>query len=302
MQSSYLNVKIAGIKLGITSFYDEKLFEGLKKYITAEDELDFSVDIVKSSGEIPPAEGKKLTQRNDDNWYVTADNRYTYVLYDPGLNCITMKITYDISNKKADIVLLDVQKLFDVDPYSFAFNAMGMAFRFLILWKDGFVVHSSSVVYDGAGVAFSAVSGTGKSTHTALWLKNYPDAYILNDDTPAIRLIDDVWYICGTPWAGSTGINENSIVSLKALVFLNRGKENVIRDCSAMEAIYRFFEAIEHPVSDEITSVILNSLNLLLLKSRVCLLDCNMEDEAAETVRKFLYETTEEIDTELEEE
>lgn len=213
-----------------------------------------------------------------------------YILEDPGLECITLKITYDISAARVSVELLDIKKLFDIDPYSFAFNAMGKVFRFLTLWKDGFVIHASSVVYDGYGIAFSAKSGTGKSTHTALWLKNYPGAYILNDDTPVIRFIDGVWYICGTPWAGSTGINQNSVVPLKALVFINRSKVNNIRDCSAMEAIYHFFEAIVHPVSDEITAVILNSLNTLLQKNRVCLLGCNMEDEAAETVRKYLFD------------
>ena len=48
---------------------------------------------------------------------------------------------------------------------------------------------------DDYAYVFSADSGTGKSTHTQLWLEHFGDrAYILNDDKPAIRLIDGKVY------------------------------------------------------------------------------------------------------------
>lgn len=289
-----INAKVAGLNLKITCFYDKVLFDALKEYLTEEENADFHINITKTASEIPFPEGKKLTKRSDDNWYILPDGKYVYTQDDIDSNSVMLKITYDIPSANAEIELFDLEKKFGKPANLFAFNAMGMAFRFLILWRDGFVVHSSSVVHDGFGIAFSAESGTGKSTHTALWLKNYPGTYILNDDIPALRYMDGEWYICGTPWAGTTGINKNSIVPLKALVFLTRSQTNQIRDCSAMEAIYHFFEAIIHPVSDEITAMILTSLNLLLRKSRVCLLGCNMEDDAAETVRRYLFENDDE--------
>ena len=64
------------------------------------------------------------------------------------------------------------------------------------------MLHSSCVVVDGAAYAFSADSGTGKSTHTALWLKHFGNrAYMLNDDKPAIRLVGDRVYACRPPGA-----------------------------------------------------------------------------------------------------
>ncbi len=35
--------------------------------------------------------------------------------------------------------------------------------------QDAIFLHSSLIEYDGSGVAFTALSGTGKSTHTLLW-------------------------------------------------------------------------------------------------------------------------------------
>lgn len=78
----------------------------------------------------------------------------------------------------------------------------GSDFYTQLLKFRGILLHSSCVVVDGAAYAFSADSGTGKSTHTALWLKHFGNrAYMLNDDKPAIRLVGDRVYACGTPGA-----------------------------------------------------------------------------------------------------
>ena len=62
----------------------------------------------------------------------------------------------------------------------------GSDFYTSVLKFDGILLHSSCIVVDGVAYAFSADSGTGKSTHTQLWLKRFGDrAHILNDDKPA---------------------------------------------------------------------------------------------------------------------
>ena len=55
---------------------------------------------------------------------------------------------------------------------------------------DGFLFHGSSIEVDGSAYIFTAKSGTGKSTHAALWRKLLKDkAVMINDDKPLIRLI-----------------------------------------------------------------------------------------------------------------
>lgn len=77
----------------------------------------------------------------------------------------------------------------------------GSRFYFKFINFGGLMVHSSCVVVDGRAYLFSAPSGTGKSTHTALWLKKLGDrAFILNDDKPAVRYEDGTFYAYGTPW------------------------------------------------------------------------------------------------------
>ncbi|MEI3232941.1 MAG: hypothetical protein V8S33_00430 [Intestinibacter bartlettii] len=48
----------------------------------------------------------------------------------------------------------------------------------------------------GNAYLFSAHSGTGKSTHTSLWLDHFKDrALIINDDKPCIREINGELYV-----------------------------------------------------------------------------------------------------------
>lgn len=50
--------------------------------------------------------------------------------------------------------------------------------------------HSSAVSCQGRGYMFLGVSGTGKSTHSGLWLRHVGGSELLNDDNPVVRIHD----------------------------------------------------------------------------------------------------------------
>ena len=53
---------------------------------------------------------------------------------------------------------------------------------------DGCFFHSSCLEMDGEGYLFTALSGTGKSTHTRNWRRYFGDRVLMiNDDKPLIR-------------------------------------------------------------------------------------------------------------------
>lgn len=154
-------------------------------------------------------------------------------------------------------------------------------FCYKVLDFDGIVLHSSAVVVDNRAYLFSATSGTGKSTHTELWLKKFGDrAYILNDDKPVLRLIDGVWHACGTPWSGKYDISKPACVPLAGIAFLNRDTTNHIERFSGPMVVYEMLsQTLRHPKKLEQT---ITALDKLVSQVPVWKLFCNMDRSAAE--------------------
>ncbi len=73
----------------------------------------------------------------------------------------------------------------------------------MVGYFNGFVIHSSAIDHLKQAIAFAAPSGTGKTTHVGLWQEMY-GVKVINDDHPAVRLIEGEPIIYGTPWAGET--------------------------------------------------------------------------------------------------
>ena len=65
---------------------------------------------------------------------------------------------------------------------------------------DAYLFHSALIEYEGRGYAFAAQSGTGKSTHIAIWQKVFGDRVrIINGDKPIFRYKDGRFIAYGTP-------------------------------------------------------------------------------------------------------
>ncbi len=152
-----------------------------------------------------------------------------------------------------------------------------------LLYYSGFVLHASAVLYKDFVYLFSAPSGIGKSTHAALWVKNIEGAVIINDDKPAIRIIDGVPYAYGTPWCGSGYGRINACGVVKALYFLRRAEFNYVKPMNKSKTPYLLLESMMRPDDSHGMDALFGSLQSFLDKVSVLSLDCNMQDEAAFT-------------------
>lgn len=155
------------------------------------------------------------------------------------------------------------------------------AFYNELLRHNGIVLHSSCVEKDGQAYLFSAKSGTGKSTHTHLWLKNFPNTRIINDDKPALIYGNGKWYACGTPFSGKTDENINIRVPVRAVTFLRRGENNAVTRMKSSDAAALFLSQTVNPGTRELSEKMLDNLDRLLKDIPVFALECNMSDEAA---------------------
>ena len=159
---------------------------------------------------------------------------------------------------------------------------MGASFYNCLVEFGGFMLHSSAVAYKGNAYLFSADCGTGKSTHTQLWLKAFgKDAKILNDDKPAIRIMDDGIYAFGTPWSGKHNINEDIKVPVKGICFLHRSDKNEITRVSAKEVVPEMMKQMQRPTDIARIDKLFESMETVLERVPVYRLGCNMDVEAA---------------------
>lgn len=148
---------------------------------------------------------------------------------------------------------------------------------------DGILLHSSCIVVDGVAYAFSADSGTGKSTHTNLWLKHFGDrAFMLNDDKPAIRLIGDTVYACGTPWSGKYDYSTPTIAPLAGICFLERSEDNWIKPAETNKSIFNIFSQTVRRLEASDMDKLLDNLNMLFKKVPIYQLGCNISNEAVQ--------------------
>lgn len=171
-----------------------------------------------------------------------------------------------------------------LDAESAEYMIAGTIFYRELLKKNGCLLHSSAVVVDDEAYLFSANCGTGKSTHTSLWLKYLADKnpYILNDDKPAIRVLEDGIYAYGTPFSGKYDMNENKKVKLKAICFLEQSEINFIRKVDTKEAIKLFLEQTIRRLKEENMNRFLDILEQILKEIPIYKLYCNISEEAVQ--------------------
>ena len=114
---------------------------------------------------------------------------------------------------------------------SFSLNTvMMLMYAFATANKDTLLMHASVTVKDGKGYLFLGKSGTGKSTHSQLWIKNIEGCELLNDDNPVLKVeTDGQVRVYGSPWSGKTPCYRNLSYPVGAIVDLHQAKANKIR-------------------------------------------------------------------------
>ena len=202
---------------------------------------------------------------------------------------------YRIPDTTADVVVrtdLDAaQKRYpSFSPEDCEYMETSALFYGSLLEHDGMMLHASCVVLDGEAYLFSAPSGTGKSTHTQLWLKAFGDrAYILNDDKPALRWRDGVCYAYGTPWSGKTDLNRNEKVVLRGIGILQRSDVNFVEPLQGRDAIFGILDQTARPLSGARMQALLHCIDKLVSGGFVYRVGVNMQPEAALTVYRAMH-------------
>ncbi len=282
----YFNV--AGLNLQVDGadypYFDKRL----EKYsVDKFDKADVTVRFVLNNSidvELPThfaeSKGRYFFESNDGYGF------YDYI------DEIKKTVSYMQTNKEWNNITYtfsDLSSIFGIEPEVAVTNVLGHLFGHTLRHFDGVCVHASTIVYNGEAVTFTAPSGTGKSTHTGLWKQFYPDTVVINDDMPALRLVDGEFYAYGTPWSGKTDINENMSAPLKAMVFLERAETCSITELSPMDGVIRMMREIPVSVYKGQADLMMDMFNKLFSNVPAYLLKCNISKNAVDTVKNKLF-------------
>ena len=116
-------------------------------------------------------------------------------------------------------------------------NAAMLLYAFATAGSQTLEMHASVIVKDGYGQLFLGHSGTGKSTHARLWREAYPDAWLLNDDNPVVRVMPDGEVrVYGSPWSGKTSCYRQAFAPVRGIVKLSQASQNEMNRLRLPEA------------------------------------------------------------------
>ena len=162
-------------------------------------------------------------------------------------------------------------------------NALMLLYAFCSAPYMTLEMHSSVISNSGRGYMFLGKSGTGKSTHSSLWLKHIPGSVLLNDDNPVVRVWPDGRIIVyGTPWSGKTPCYKNLECPVGAFVRIRRCGENRITPLSVVEAYALLYSSCSGLKSDpEMGDGLHASLEAAALNVPAYVLDCRPDGESA---------------------
>lgn len=229
-----------------------------------------------------PAKGRQLlrtfdTGNGDTVVYTLGDGGYQFVIRDiADRDCCLLITNADFSECRCALNGDYAMRAFGLN------DAMMLAYAFAASFHQTLLTHASCVAYGGKGYPFIAKSGTGKSTHSSLWMKHIEGTELMNDDNPVVRIEDGTPRIYGSPWSGKTPCYRNISRPLGAVVQIERGAANSIERLNPIQALAVLLPACSTMKWDKtVYDNLCTTLATLISTTPVYTLHCLPDEEAA---------------------
>ena len=217
--------------------------------------------------------------------YQLPDGGYQYIVRDIfGHNCCLLICRDNFSHCQCTLRGNPVMSNFGLN------NALMLIYAFAGISRQTMLIHASCIAYGGKAFPFFAKSGTGKSTHTSLWLAHIEGTELLNDDNPIIRIMDDGQpYVYGSPWSGKTPCYRNRCLPLGALSQIERSSTNNLERLPVVKAFAALLPAFSSMKWDEkLYDGLCNALSRIMERVPVYSMHCRPDAEAAQVCHQTL--------------
>lgn len=209
--------------------------------------------------------------------YRLADGTYQILISPPGGKyCGLLQANSDFSQATIATRGDDSLRTFAVN------NALMLVYAFAAATHDTLLVHASVIKKQCFGYLFLGKSGTGKSTHSNLWLKYIEGSELLNDDNPVIRIEDNVAKVYGSPWSGKTPCYKNDSAQIAAFVRIKQEPTNHIQREGALRSFAILLPSMSAMKWDKrVYGGICDSVSRLIELTPLYTLGCRPDQEAA---------------------
>lgn len=203
----------------------------------------------------------------------------------------------DVSDKQCALIICDAEfKQCDCGisgsfpQMRFALNnALMLIFAFSSAIHDTLLVHASVIRHNDMAYAFTAKSGTGKSTQVANWMRTIEGCDIINDDNPVLRVEDGKVMLYGSPWSGKTPCYRNVVAPLGALMLIKRDESNFVKELSPIIGFSTLLTACSAMKWDEtLFQYVCDTVSKIVEKVRVAELHCLADAESALCCKEYL--------------
>lgn len=240
---------------------------------------------VKDSPRKPDIEGTFVIQFEGEHTYIslyetTKGELLFSIASDSSQTHVMAMLKTDTQSYQATLTLASklhlTQKIFAVN------NTLMLLYALSTACRNTLLVHASVIAYQNRAYVFLGRSGTGKSTHSRLWLQYIEGTHLLNDDNPVIRIDGEKAIVYGSPWSGKTPCYLNQSMPLGAIVRLSQFPENKIEQLKgavAYAAVAPSASAIKWKT--QYADGLHTTLSLLTSTAGIYHLQCRPDKEAA---------------------
>ena len=225
------------------------------------------------------------TTQDDDGSQIVAghignDSYFEFLLW--GKRAARMLVSEDY---REATVWLENNRLFGIN------NALMVMFALATADKQTALFHSSVVSYKGRGYMFLGKSGTGKSTHSSLWLRYINGTALVNDDNPVVRVFPEGIRVFGSPWSGKTPCYRSVSYPIGGIVQLSQAPYNKIRRLNGIEAYAALVPSISGKRWDKsVADGLHETENMLAKQVGVWHLECLPDEAAAQLCNQTIAE------------
>ncbi len=274
MQASYFNIADFTVRLNVT-YSALSSMENLHPFVTENAEnADFQ--LLLGCGVKPS--GSEIYKSDEYDFAIyKGDNAFCIKFVDVVSGDVYfMEFDSDFkeyrTNMSADHICKDVLN-----------NMLMLSFTFATIDKKSLMIHSSVAVLNGKAYLFLGKSGTGKSTHCRLWLKNFKNADILNDDNPVLKFENGETVVYGSPWSGKGAVYKNERYIVGGIARLAQAPYNKIERRTGSKAFALLYSSCSKlPWSEACMNALCTTLSDIVGNTPIFYLECLPDDAAAQ--------------------